>query len=347
MTRLAWACSGNRRPSASSAGSSGLSPAAIESDSPGRIRTTRASGPAGPAAPASRAAISRYSALAGSTTSHGIPALAAASSMARTVCDLPEPAAPLTSTCRCSEPSGSASEAGLRYRSRMAPTAMRLRAGPALLGDVELGPHRQPDPGHLALGRPGQRGEQPGARVERMRRHGVAPGRDRALVVQDLPQARPGRQAGPPAGTPRPGRRRPGPGRTAARPGRPRRTPARPPATRPPASAPPASSRTRHHPADRPARTSAWRRLSRRPATARSGKRSRSSAACRSSRASSSATSPVSAGLSGSATSSQPNGPGHTASRHSSSVGGSWPAIRGAPPASRPPASRPPASRPQ
>ena len=41
-----------------------------------------------------RAAISRYSALAGSTTSHGIPALAAASSMARTVCDLPEPAAP-------------------------------------------------------------------------------------------------------------------------------------------------------------------------------------------------------------------------------------------------------------
>ena len=72
----------------------------------------------------------------------------------------------------------------------------RLRAGRALLGDVELRPQRQPDPGHLALGRPGQRGEQPGARVERVGRHCVAPGRGWPLVVQDLPQAASGRAAG-------------------------------------------------------------------------------------------------------------------------------------------------------
>ena len=135
LTRSAWVCSGNRRPSPSAAGSSGLRPAAIASGSPGRIRTTweitaPAPGPAAPGTPgpASRAAISRYSALAGSTTSHGIPALVAASSSARTVCDFPDPVAPLTNTCRFSESSGSASgPAGLRFRSRISPTVIAAR----------------------------------------------------------------------------------------------------------------------------------------------------------------------------------------------------------------------------
>ena len=131
LTRSAWVCSGNRRPSPSAAGSSGLRPAAIASGSPGRIRTTVAiAAPAapGPPVPASRAAISRYSALAGSTTSHGIPAAVAASSSARTVCDFPDPVAPLTNTCRFSESSGSVSgPAGRRFRSRISPTVIAAR----------------------------------------------------------------------------------------------------------------------------------------------------------------------------------------------------------------------------
>ena len=135
MTRSAWVCNGNRRPSSSGAGSSGLRPAAIASDSPGRIRTTSetTASPPGPTAsagpnPARRAAISRYSALAGSTTSQGIPALVAASSSVRTVCDFPEPVAPLTNTCRFSESSGSTSgPADRRLRSRISPTAIVSR----------------------------------------------------------------------------------------------------------------------------------------------------------------------------------------------------------------------------
>ena len=132
LTRLAWVCSGKRRPFSSGAGSSGLSPAAIASDSPGRIRTTSettASVPGTPPPiPARRAAISRYSALAGSTTSQGIPALVAASSSVRTVCDFPDPVAPLTNTCRFRESSGSTSgPAGLRLLSRISPTSIASR----------------------------------------------------------------------------------------------------------------------------------------------------------------------------------------------------------------------------
>ncbi len=65
LTRSACVCSGNVPPAPSAAGSSGLSPAAIASGSPGLILIT--------SVPGSRLAISRYSALAGSTTSHGMP----------------------------------------------------------------------------------------------------------------------------------------------------------------------------------------------------------------------------------------------------------------------------------
>ena len=82
---------------APAAGASGLIPAATWSASPGRIRTTPAAGPF------SRTLISRYSALAGSTTSHGRPAPDADSSSARTVCDFPAPVAPQTNTCRFTE----------------------------------------------------------------------------------------------------------------------------------------------------------------------------------------------------------------------------------------------------
>jgi hypothetical protein len=68
--------------------------------------------------------------LAGSTTSQGIPALVAASSSVRTVCDFPEPVAPLTNTCRFSESSGSTrGPAGLRLESRTSPTAIVSRLG--------------------------------------------------------------------------------------------------------------------------------------------------------------------------------------------------------------------------
>ena len=75
-------------------------------------------------APGRRAAISRYSALAGSTTSHGVPCPAAASSRDRTVCDLPAPVAPQTNTCRLSESRGRTNEQGRRFRSRISPSAM-------------------------------------------------------------------------------------------------------------------------------------------------------------------------------------------------------------------------------
>ncbi len=122
LTRSAWVCRGNRRPSGPEAGSSGFRPAAMASDSPGLIRTTSAGG-------SSRAAISRYSALAGSTASHGIPARDAASSRARTVCDLPAPVAPHTKTWRLSDSAGSTSgPAGCRFRSRTWP--IRIVPGP-------------------------------------------------------------------------------------------------------------------------------------------------------------------------------------------------------------------------
>ena len=52
----------------------------------------------------------------------------AASSSARTVCDFPDPVAPLTNTCRFSESSGSVSgPAGRRFRSRISPTVIAAR----------------------------------------------------------------------------------------------------------------------------------------------------------------------------------------------------------------------------
>ena len=79
-----------------------------------------------------RRAISRYSALAGSITSHGIPARVADSSRARTVCDLPAPVAPQTNTCRFTESSGSSSgPAGRRLRSSTSPTAIASRSAAA------------------------------------------------------------------------------------------------------------------------------------------------------------------------------------------------------------------------
>ncbi len=108
-----------------------MSPAAIASGSPGLILITTA--------PGSRAVISRYSALAGSTTSHGTPWAVAASSSDRTVCDLPAPVAPQTNTCRLSESRDSVSgPAACRFRvqdlaqldSGLAPLAGIRRAAP-------------------------------------------------------------------------------------------------------------------------------------------------------------------------------------------------------------------------
>ena len=102
------------------AGASGLIPAATWSASPGRIRTTS------PAAPFSRTLISRYSALAGSTTSQGRPAPDAASSSARTVCDFPAPVAPQTNTCRFTEAAGTdRGPAGMPLRSSTVPSRSR------------------------------------------------------------------------------------------------------------------------------------------------------------------------------------------------------------------------------
>ena len=102
-------------PSGPGAGSSGLIPAGGSASSPGRMRIT--------SVPGSRAAISRYSALAGSTTSHGIPARVAAASRPRTVWDFPAPVAPQTNVCRFSEARGTASSpAGTRFQSSTIPT---------------------------------------------------------------------------------------------------------------------------------------------------------------------------------------------------------------------------------
>ena len=99
---------GRRGRAVSAAGWRGISPAAIVSDSPSQIRA--ASRPE-----ARRAAISRYWAFATPPRAVEIPARVAASSRARTVCDLPEPVAPQTNTCRLSEAGGSTgSPAGRR-----------------------------------------------------------------------------------------------------------------------------------------------------------------------------------------------------------------------------------------
>ena len=224
LTKSAWVCSGNRRPSASDAGSSGLSPAAIASDSPGRIRTTRPVG-----RPRRRSAISRYSALAGSSTSHGIPAQAAASSSARMVCDFPEPVAPQTNACRLSEPSGSTSRpAGRRSRSSTSPTVIASRSG---------ADSRAPDswaPSSWVTSKSGP--DISRTRGSRARAAGPAPRRARCWppAVSRVPRRRPAT----------PGRvceqlaqadgraAEEGRWRRAARSGRPRRTPGRPPATR-------------------------------------------------------------------------------------------------------------------
>ena len=64
----------------------------------------------------------------GDAVSQGIPALVAASSSVRTVCDFPDPVAPLTKTCRFRESSGSTSgPADLRFLSRISPTSIALR----------------------------------------------------------------------------------------------------------------------------------------------------------------------------------------------------------------------------
>jgi hypothetical protein len=121
LIRSACVCSGKRRPSSSRAGSSGFRPAAMPSDSPGLILITSA-------VSFRRAAISRYSALAGSTTSQGICARVAASSRARIVCDLPEPVAPVTKTCLFSESFGSTSGPAARLvRSSTSPSAIASR----------------------------------------------------------------------------------------------------------------------------------------------------------------------------------------------------------------------------
>ena len=154
----------------SPAGSSGLSPAAIASGSPGLILIT--------SVPGSRLAISRYSALAGSTTSHGMPRAVAASSRHRTVCDLPAPVAPQTNTCRLSESAATANgPAGIRFRSSTSPSLMP----PAGVSGVtsNSGRKREANPGYFRLRRPDQRGEQLGGPVEGARpspRTGVAAG---------------------------------------------------------------------------------------------------------------------------------------------------------------------------
>ena len=85
------------------------------------------------------------------------------------------------------------------------------RPAPArpLGGDVEVGAQRQPDPRHLGLRRPGQRGQQLGRPVERRGRHGVAAGleagtgaeRRRAeRVRQALQVGRRAQQPGDPGG---------------------------------------------------------------------------------------------------------------------------------------------------
>ena len=91
-------------------------PAAAWAASPGRILIT--------SAPGSRAAMpALYSALAGSITSHGIPAPAACSSSPRTVWDFPAPVAPQTNVCRFSDERGSVSTpAGIRFRSSKPPS---------------------------------------------------------------------------------------------------------------------------------------------------------------------------------------------------------------------------------
>ncbi len=85
-----------------------------------------------------RAAISRYSAFAGSITSHGMPALAADSSRCRTVWDLPEPVAPHTNTCLFSDSRETASSpAGIRFWSRTVPSATPPRPpAPGLVSGV-------------------------------------------------------------------------------------------------------------------------------------------------------------------------------------------------------------------
>ena len=116
LTRSAWVCSGNRVPSDHAAGASGLIPAAACSASPGRIRIT--------SVPGSLAAIPPlYSALAGSITSHGIPATVACSNRDRTVWDFPAPVAPDTNAWRFKDERGNAGNpAGIRFRSSSSPT---------------------------------------------------------------------------------------------------------------------------------------------------------------------------------------------------------------------------------
>jgi hypothetical protein len=111
--------------------------------SPGRIAITSA-------VSRSRVAISRYSALAGSITSHGIPAPVADSSRCRTVWDLPEPVAPHTNTCRFSDDAGTVrSPHEMRFQSSTAPrcTAPAPVAGGAVPGVLQRPAGASPVPG--------------------------------------------------------------------------------------------------------------------------------------------------------------------------------------------------------
>jgi hypothetical protein len=301
LTRSAWVCSGNRAPSAATAGSSGLRPAATASGSPGRIRIT--------CAPGTRLAISRYSALAGSTTSHGIFRSAAASSSARTVCDFPPPVAPQTSACRFSDSSGSANTpAGARPRSRIRPIS-KPRTGAGSSGVTS-------NSGRSASRTPG-----------------ISASGGRASAASSPVEAQNGDDsvASPPGPCEPPG----GTGAGVSRYGSPPRSAEAhsSPATRaaPASSAPPAQTATRHRPSDSPRCSSACRSASRRASAACPGNRPAVPSAARRRDPASSASAWMPARSSGSAITSQPNGPAQLPSSASSSPGPGRPA---APPAS-------------
>ncbi len=120
--------------------------------------------------------MSRYSALAGSTTSHGMPRSVADSRRHRTVCDLPAPVAPQTNTCRLSEsaeiaerPAGS----GSCRAPRQAGSPLPSTGVSGVTSKSGLSAKRTP--GTSALRRPDERGEQLGGAVEGRGGDAVAP----------------------------------------------------------------------------------------------------------------------------------------------------------------------------
>ena len=94
--------------------------------------------------------------------------------MCRTVWDFPAPVAPVTNACRFSVASGTRNApTGRSWGSRIAPTSISGEAGPGrsrafgLAGDVEIAGIEHPQPGNLAAGQPGQRGQRAGRSGER------------------------------------------------------------------------------------------------------------------------------------------------------------------------------------